>query len=429
MPWNPQRIEQRVGRCHRYGQKYDVVVVNFLNKNNAADQRVYELLRDKFQLFSGVFGASDEVLGSIESGVDFETRIAEIYQSCRTLTEIDERFNELQHEMEAQIDERMQETRQKLLENFDEEVQEKLRVRMQESNELLSRYEQWLWLMTKYYLQDYAKFSDVDSSFVLDRNPFPADTIHPGPYRAGKNVENANLYRVGHPLAQRIIEQCKSMDLQSGQVRFVYSGTGRKIAALDPLLGSAGWLTVRRLTVTAFETQDNILLAGCCDDGTYVLPEQCQRLFTLFGETSEINGSEITPTVYTQLESEIDTQRRFILDNLSAKNGTYFEQELDKLDRWGDDQRTALKLQLKELEDGIKDVKRASRTAANLPDKLKLEREKRKLEAERDEAWKLYEQAAREIELKKDALMDDIEKRLKQQVQEQELFTIRWSVA
>ena len=76
LPWNPQRIEQRIGRCHRYGQKFDVVVVNFLNKNNAADQRVYELLAEKFRLFSGVFGASDEVLGAIESGVDFEKRIA-----------------------------------------------------------------------------------------------------------------------------------------------------------------------------------------------------------------------------------------------------------------------------------------------------------------------------------------------------------------
>ncbi len=34
LPWNPQRIEQRIGRCHRYGQKHDVVVVNFLNRKN-----------------------------------------------------------------------------------------------------------------------------------------------------------------------------------------------------------------------------------------------------------------------------------------------------------------------------------------------------------------------------------------------------------
>ena len=69
LPWNPQRIEQRIGRCHRYGQKHDVVVVNFLNRNNEADQRVFRLLAEKFSLFEGVFGASDEVLGAIESGV------------------------------------------------------------------------------------------------------------------------------------------------------------------------------------------------------------------------------------------------------------------------------------------------------------------------------------------------------------------------
>ena len=79
LPWNPQRIEQRIGRCHRYGQQHDVVVINFLNKENQADQRVYELLAEKFKLFSGVFGASDEVLGAIESGVEFEKRIIAIY--------------------------------------------------------------------------------------------------------------------------------------------------------------------------------------------------------------------------------------------------------------------------------------------------------------------------------------------------------------
>ncbi len=74
LPWNPQRIEQRIGRCHRYGQKHDVVVINFLNERNEADRRVLELLTEKFKLFNGVFGASDDVLGSIESGVDFEKR-------------------------------------------------------------------------------------------------------------------------------------------------------------------------------------------------------------------------------------------------------------------------------------------------------------------------------------------------------------------
>ena len=111
LPWNPQRIEQRIGRCHRYGQKHDVVVINFLNERNEADQRVLELLGEKFSLFNGVFGASDEVLGSIESGVDFEKRILAIYQECRTPEEIDAAFDELQAEMDERIGARLDETR------------------------------------------------------------------------------------------------------------------------------------------------------------------------------------------------------------------------------------------------------------------------------------------------------------------------------
>ena len=79
MPWNPQRVEQRIGRCHRYGQKYQVVVANFLNTKNYADKRVLELLDQKLNLFNGLFGSSDEILGALGSGLDFEKKILEIY--------------------------------------------------------------------------------------------------------------------------------------------------------------------------------------------------------------------------------------------------------------------------------------------------------------------------------------------------------------
>ena len=72
---------QRIGRCHRYGQKHDVVVVNFVDRSNEADARVYELLEQKFQLFDGVFGASDEVLGAIQSSASLEGRIKLTYES------------------------------------------------------------------------------------------------------------------------------------------------------------------------------------------------------------------------------------------------------------------------------------------------------------------------------------------------------------
>ena len=118
LPWNPQRIEQRIGRCHRYGQKHDVVVVNFINQENEADQRVYQLLSEKFQLFEGVFGASDEVLGVIEAGVDFEKRIAGIYQQCRQTGEIKAAFDQLQHELTLEINQAMTHTRQTIAGKF-----------------------------------------------------------------------------------------------------------------------------------------------------------------------------------------------------------------------------------------------------------------------------------------------------------------------
>lgn len=158
LPWNPQRIEQRIGRCHRYGQKHDVVVVNFLNRNNEADQRVFQLLSEKFQLFEGVFGASDEVLGAIESGVDFERRIAEIYQRCRKHEEINTAFDQLQLELSVQINDAMTRTRQQLLENFDDEVREKLRIRDEASKAYLNRYERMLMNLTRTELKEHAEF-------------------------------------------------------------------------------------------------------------------------------------------------------------------------------------------------------------------------------------------------------------------------------
>jgi superfamily II DNA or RNA helicase len=427
LPWNPQRIEQRVGRCHRYGQKHDVVVVNFLNKKNAADVRVYQLLDEKFKLFSGVFGASDEVLGAIESGVDFEKRIVDIYQKCRTEEQIEFEFDALQKEMEVQIDDRMQQTRQKLLEHFDEEVHEKLRISLRQSNEVLDRYESWLWQLTRYFLAPYADFTDGQHAFTLRTNPFPEEHIHPGPYRAGKNVEDANIYRIGHPLAQKVIARCRDIEMGTKALTFRYSGAGKRISVLDDLAGKEGWLTCELLTVCAFESEDHIILAGRADSGAPLSDEQCRRLFSLTAE-EELVCPTFPTTLADGINESIAKEKQAIVARLESRNGGFFEAELDKIDRWGEDRRATLKATLREFEDAIKVIKREARLAANLPLKLKLEREKRNLESKRDDAWKDYEMAARDIEKRKDELIDDVEKRLAQRLSEKPLFTIHWRI-
>ena len=124
-------MEQRIGRCHCYGQKFDVVVMNFLNKRNEADRRILELLTEKFQLFDGLFGASNDILGRVENAdLDFEKRVARIFDTCRSPEEIETAFNHLQKELEAAINERMEQTAQKLQNFFDQDVRERLKCAM-----------------------------------------------------------------------------------------------------------------------------------------------------------------------------------------------------------------------------------------------------------------------------------------------------------
>lgn len=115
LPWNPQKIEQRIGRCHRYGQKNDVVAINLLNTENAADLRVYEILSRKFELFEGVFGASDVALGILESGISFERMILEIYQSCNSAKEFRRAFDKLERKLDAKRDKKAAQLRALLL--------------------------------------------------------------------------------------------------------------------------------------------------------------------------------------------------------------------------------------------------------------------------------------------------------------------------
>jgi len=428
LPWNPQRIEQRIGRCHRYGQRHDVVVVNFLNKKNAADLRVYQLLSEKFELFEGVFGASDEVLGSIESGVDFEKRIAQIYQQCRTEEEIQSAFDALQRDMEPQIDETINLTRQRLLENFDEEVHEKLRINLQESRDYLTKYENWLWQVTKYYLEPYADFAEDGYSFVLRENPFGNETIHPGPYRIGKNIEDANIYRIGHPLAQRLIDKCKSISLDSREVVFDYSNTPKNISVLEPLIGKSGWLSIMNLTTHSFETEDHILMCGIADDGLELDIEQCQRLFSLTAAVTPLLDKEVSGVAEKQIQAIAHRQKEEILQNNAERNGGFFDNEMEKLDKWADDVKTSIELELKELDRDIKARKTEAKKILKLEEKLAVQKEIKEMEKKRNTLRQNLYHAQDEVDVRKENLINEIEAKLKQKIESNELFAIKWKV-
>lgn len=425
LPWNPQRIEQRIGRCHRYGQKYDVVVVNFLNVKNAADIRVFQLLDEKFKLFSGVFGASDDVLGSIESGVDFEKRIAEIYQKYRTEQEIIEQFDLLQKELDEQINSKMLSTRETLLANFDDEVLDKLKIRLSESREYINKYEQWLWAVTKFELNGAATFNDKNLSFKLKKQPYSEATFPTESFKLGKPNTEAHVYRMGHPLAQTVLEKAKEKELSETSLTFDLTGYEGNVSILDELKGKQGWLSALAVSVDSFESSDYVVAFGQTDDGKPLNEEQAKRLLTL--PVKQVNGNAPCideKLVALQTESHMDA----LLKSISERDNNYLKYETEKLTKWAEDRMNAAELAIKETKDKIKELNREVQKTTDPMAQLKLQQqlqeESRKQKKQRQEIFNVEDEIA-EI---RDKMIADIQKRMKQEINKTHLFTINWKL-
>jgi ERCC4-related helicase len=427
LPWNPQRIEQRIGRCHRYGQKFDVVVMNFLNMNNAADVRVFQLLDEKFQLFSGVFGASDEILGTIESGVDFEKRIAEIYQSCRTSKEINDSFDALQKELEEQIDQKMKSTQQKLFENFDTAVIQRLKTTLTNSKIYLSRYETWLWKVAIFGLEKYAKFFPVEHGFYLNQNPLPKESIALGHYTFDKKKDDATQFRLQHPLAQHVVQEAKALPIKTDEITFDYTGFQSTIAEITDLKNKAGWMYACQISVDSFETTDYIKFTAFTDDGTPINDEQCRWILTL-DAIADKHLIQLYDKEKVQLEKQHKATVQTLINFIRERDNNFLQIEIAKLENWADDRVYAVEKDLRDTKDKIKIKKREAKTITNPVDLLKNQKQTRNLESKlRKQRMFIYEEEDR-ILAQRDELIDKIEKRLVKNHTETPIFTIRWHI-
>ncbi|MEY4591149.1 MAG: hypothetical protein RIR18_44 [Pseudomonadota bacterium] len=433
LPWNPQRIEQRIGRCHRYGQKFDVVVVNFVDRSNEADARVYELLAQKFQLFEGVFGASDEVLGSIGSGVDFERRIADIYQNCRDPEAIKRSFEQLQLDLSSEINEAMVKTRQLLLENFDEEEQDKLRIRADDSRSARSRFEHMLIDITKAELGDCAIFDE--EGFVLQSLPVDVPEaglvgIELGRYELPRRSGDAHLYRIGHPLAEWVTQQAKSRQLPANlpneRLVFNYEAYGKKQSTLELYRGKTGWLTVKLISVKALGNQEqHLVVAASTADGLVLAEDDPEKLLRLPATTQ---AAGLFKAADTALLADMEARKVGLLREINQRNLGYFEQEVQKLDAWADDLKLGLEQEIKTIDVEIKEVRRTAATSPTLEEKLAHQKRQRELETKRSKLRRELFARQDEVEAQRNTLIDDLESQLQQQVEEQTLFTVEWEL-
>jgi SNF2 family DNA or RNA helicase len=427
LPWNPQRIEQRIGRCHRYGQEHDVVVINFLNQRNEADLRVHELLETKFHLFSTLFDTSDDILGLVDGTIDFERRVLEIYQQCRSSEEIKAAFEQLREELDQQIQSRMSETRQMLLDHFDEDVHERLKVRLEGARLQLDRIGRLFWALSRFELQNSAAFDDDALAFELRESPITA--ARPGHYRliqkGRTNIPGEFLYRLNHPLGEHTVAQGKGHPCPPAEVVFDISAHPAKVSVIEQLKGSSGWLTLQHLRIDSLEREEYLLFSAFDDDGHDLNQETCEKLFSVAGNSSP---SPSFPESPQRLDQEAKRHVAATLNRSLETNHRHFQQARDQLDQWAEDMELASQKQLEDLKRQIRDLQRRSRQAPTLQEEKAMQDQILKLEqAKRRQRQRIFE-IEDEIEEKRKTLVAALESRLQQKTQTSNLFTIRWAV-
>lgn len=439
LPWNPQRVEQRIGRCHRYGQKFDVVVINFLNNSNQADQRVLQLLSEKFHLFDGVFGASDEVLGSIESGVDFEKRIQAIYETCRKPEEIDTAFKQLQHELEADINEKMKETRQLLLENFDEDIHDLLKLRLDAAEHRLDKVGRWFWTLTQHELQNYAAFEEDRHSFEL-KTKIPQ--IPSGLYQLhkrgtavrnnGNELPHAHRYRLSTPLGEWVVQQAINRELPLAELVFDYSSHTAKVSVIEHLVGKSGILRLQKLTIKSLERSEDFLLIAAIDHQGNIIPAEIAHKLMQLPAYEKTPSHDYHVAELSISESSLvrifEDEQEQIEKSVNNRNLKFFEQEVNKLDAWADDLKAGLEASIKELDKQIKEVRREAKIATTLEEKLALQKQQKKLESQRNKSRRELFDRQDEVDERRELLIESLEGKLNKKTTAETLFTVQWSV-
>jgi len=388
LPWNPQRVEQRIGRCHRYGQQRDVLVLNFLNRQNAADARLFDLLSQKLALFDGVFGSSDEILGALGTGIDFERRVLDIYQSCRSGEEIDQAFSKLRTDLDDRISARYAAARALLFERFDGEVRGRLRMAEQKVKEAVARRE--------------AEEEALVAAAFEEEAP-PAEPVVPEGPAKGRSKRAK--------LVQAAAERIRSR--QQDAVSFLEVPSRHLPASLGKLAGREGWWFAYKYTLDALVSEERVvhLVLWLDEAGFHALAEADAEAFAALPAQEVAAGPRgATVSIGAAQEEALAALHARLVQGLQERIGAAYDESRDRWDRSVED---ALAAPRKAVEDA-----RAAwgRARAALHDKSDLPlRDRRALleRAEREHRRKLDDLRALEAQryAEKDRAIADLKKR------------------
>lgn len=211
LPWSPLKIEQRIGRLHRFGQADDVLIYNFATKDTVAE-RVLEVLTHKVELFEESLGKHDILLGQIDDEVPLNRLFMEMAAGCKTekkiVSEVNERLR-WARESYAKLSELT--VAKKMDFNYDEYY----RITLKEREFSNKRIEKFMLRLNKVdsYPGQWLDLAPVKEGFYRVHTSFqngaPCNRLGAFDSTLALNDESVEFLAFGHPIIDNCIEHCQ----------------------------------------------------------------------------------------------------------------------------------------------------------------------------------------------------------------------------
>ena len=363
LPWNPQRIEQRIGRCHRYGQEHDVTVINFLATDNEAQRLMFEILSRKLDLFGKVLDASDVVLHEPATdapekiagtlGSDFEGRLRRIYERARTVDEIEAELRRLREEMgdeRQRFEQTWARTASLIDSRLDERVKKFLRLQADLPAGLARLDHEIDQLLTGYLRAGGIEHRRAEAAGLI-RIELPPSPRLPDGWQGGgtvaigdaKRAEGADPLHLGHPLLQAAVEEARAATSRRFTVSWALDATAPP--PLKSRKGARGRLVLTRIRYEGFERVDRLIPIAVLEGDRAPLDPLCGEWLL---EHAPRDRQPFDPALAMEDAVEDAIAELVFADQASVAGDEqpHFERSLEQIERYMDDQVLVLRRRL-----------------------------------------------------------------------------------
>jgi adenine-specific DNA-methyltransferase len=351
LPWNPQRIEQRIGRCHRYSQQRDVTVVNFIANDNEAHRLTFEILSQKLDLFGRVLDASDHVLHEPRTdapelvvsalSVEFESDLRGIYSRSRTIEEVTREIAALRDKISDRreaFEKEYQRTSEIIESRFDESVRRVFKRLREDLSDSLAELDRDVAGIVEAYLNARAvqyQRSNEGGRVVFDIAPGAALPVEIGEGRRfasgdARGLGDAESLNLVHPLVRAAIAHARAWSGGGSITLQLPLGSSPELAALA---GKVGLICVVRVDYAGFEPVQQ-LVAAAVVDGTPINPALATELTRL---RATDRPAFMVPVEAQWLDDAVD--EAVFVDQRQVEEGEekHFEQAIGQLERFVED--------------------------------------------------------------------------------------------